>query len=90
MKGIPAFLRDCVKLQALRSHERKGVLAIGYEHAQPQVALEPLWKNFELLAHEVMKVRLGGRVLARRTALIHPVHGQLIVADWEVLGRHSV
>src|SRR5579883_3455074 len=52
-EGNTSLLGDCVKLQALRCHERKGVLAIGYEHAQPQVALEPLWNSFELLAHEV-------------------------------------
>ena len=65
--------------------ERKGVLAIGYEHNPPQVTLEPLWRGFELLATEVMKVRLSARALTRRNGLIHPVHQQLIVVGWEVL-----
>ena len=87
--GNMSLLGDCLKLQGLTCQERRGALAIGYEHDRPQIALEPLWRGFELLAVGVMNVRLGARVLARRTDLIHPVHQQVIVAGWEVLSRCS-
>lgn len=84
--GNTSLLGDRVKLSALTGHERKGVLAIGYEHDPPQVALEPLWRGFELLAGEVMNTMLSERTTATRRGLIHPVHQQLIVVAWEVLG----
>src|SRR3954469_8524988 len=57
-EGNISLLGDCMKLQSLTCQERKGAVAIGYEHDPPQVALEPLWRSFELLATEVMNVRL--------------------------------
>jgi hypothetical protein len=84
-EGNTSLLGDCVKLRAFTCQERKGVVAIGYEHEPPQVALEPLWRGFELLATQVMNVDLGARALAQRSGLIHPVHQRLIVVGWEVV-----
>jgi hypothetical protein len=84
-EGNTSLLGDCVKLLASTCQLRKGVIGIGYEHDPPQITLEPLWRGFELLASEVMGVKLGARAMARRTGLIHPVHQQLIVVGWEVL-----
>jgi hypothetical protein len=83
--GNTSLLGDCLKLQSLERKERKGVIAIGYEHDPPKVPLDPLWKSFELIAEEVMGVEIGARALTRRSGLIHPVHQQLIVVGWEIL-----
>jgi len=74
------LLGDCLKLQAVAGEIRKAVIVIGYEHTPPQISLLPLLLSFELLAREVMSVRLGTRVQVIRTGLIHPVHQQLTVA----------
>jgi len=83
--GNTSLLGDCLKLQSLRTHERKAVVVIGYEHTPPQVSLQPLISSFELLAKEVMQIRLSPRVQIGCAGLIHPVHQQLTVAAWEVL-----
>lgn len=82
--GNTSLLGDCLKLQSLEGTERKGVIAVGYEHDPPRVQLEPLWKSFELIAQNVMNIEIGTRALARRKGLIHPVHQQLIVVGWEI------
>jgi hypothetical protein len=82
--GNTSLLGDCLKLQAFNCEERKGVLAIGYEHEPAQIPLEPLWSAFELIAAGVMNLNLGPRVVARRCGLIHPVHQQLVVIGWEL------
>jgi hypothetical protein len=82
--GNTSLLGDCLKLQLSQCEEKRGVLAIGYEHEPAKVDLEPLWRGFELLAAGVMNVNLGARAMARRTGLIHPVHQQVIVAGWQM------
>jgi hypothetical protein len=83
--GNTSLLGDCLKLQSLQESIRKAVAVVGYEHTPPQVSVQPLLLSFELLAREVMGIRLGARVQANRAGLIHPVHQQLTVAAWEVL-----
>jgi hypothetical protein len=85
--GNVSAIGDCFKLLESSGNERKAVLVIGYEHSPPQVSLDPLFRAFEVVATEVSKVRLGTRFEAFRDALNHPVHQQLRVAAWEVLGR---
>jgi hypothetical protein len=83
--GSTSLLGDCLKLRSHPCQERKAVLAIGYEHDPPQVSLEPLMRSFELIATEVLSIRLGKRVSALRTGLIHPVHQRLTVLGWTVV-----
>lgn len=80
-------LGDCVKLMALDRPERKGIIVICYEHTPPQVTIQPLVNGFELLAKHVMHIELSERVSAVRAGLVHPIHQQLTVFGWEVLGR---
>jgi hypothetical protein len=82
--GNTSLLGDCLKLQSMTCGEQRGVLAIGYEHEPPQVSLEPLWRAFEVVATEVLDIRLGPRVQAKRNGLVHPVHQQLTVIGWKV------
>lgn len=82
--GNTSLLGDCLKLRSYTGQEQKAVIAIGYEHNPPQVDLEPLTRSFEVIATEVLAIRLGQRVSALRTDLIHPVHQRLIVMGWTV------
>jgi hypothetical protein len=53
----------------------------------PQVVLETAIASFELIAREIMQVLLSSRVEEKRCGLVHPVHQQLRVYGYEVLGR---
>jgi hypothetical protein len=89
-EGNVSLIGDCLKLQQLGGAERKGVVAIGYEHTPPKIALAPLLDAFELVTTKVVRVRIGPRIQVVRSGLCHPVHQQLLVASWEVLPAVSV
>jgi hypothetical protein len=76
---------DAMKLQSLQAELSKAVLIYGFEHATPQVPLEPAVRAFELIATKVAGVRLGRRIEEMRDALLHPAHAVLRVYGWEVL-----
>ena len=78
---------DCLKLLDSGLPERKGILVFGYEHTEPRVPLDPAIRSFELLATDIMRIRLSGRIERRIEGLCHPVHQVLRVFCWEVLGR---
>jgi hypothetical protein len=84
--GNVSLIGDCLKLHNLSLDERKAVAVIGYEHSPPHVHLQPLIRSFELLSREIAGVQLSNRVEIFRNGLIHPVHQQLTVFAWEVLG----
>ena len=63
----------------------RAVLIYGFEHATPQVPLEPAVLAFELIATKVAGVRLGRRIEEMRDALQHPAHAVVRVYGWEVL-----
>ncbi|PYL10288.1 MAG: hypothetical protein DME33_01670 [Verrucomicrobia bacterium] len=65
--------------------ERKGIIVFGYEHTQAVVPLDPAIRSFELLAAQVMQVKLTARIERRIEGLIHPVHQVLRVFGWEIL-----
>jgi hypothetical protein len=66
--------------------ERKAVIIFGYERTPPSVKLDAAIRGFEVLAKEVMNLRLTDRMEELRDGLIHPVHQQLRVFAYEVLG----
>ena len=86
-EGNQSSLGDCLKLCNLHIPERKAVVVIGFEHNPPVIPLEPLIESFELLAQEILSIQLGPRIVERRENLIHPIHQQLSVIAWEVLGK---
>ena len=88
--GNQSSLGDGLKLRNLHITERKAVVVIGYEHNPPVIPLRPLIDSFELLATQILNIQLGPRIEAKRTNLIHPVHQQLSVYAWEVLGTSAV
>jgi hypothetical protein len=84
--GNTSSLGDCLKLIQCGLSERKAIVIFGYEHCPAQVCIEPAIASFELLAREIMKLRLGNRVEELREHLVHPVHQQLRVYGFEVFG----
>jgi len=86
-EGNVSSIGDCIKLLKLSLPERKAVVVIGYEHDPPKITLKPLIDSFEIIAKDVMKIQLGARAEENRKGLVHPVHQQLTVFAWEVLGN---
>lgn len=78
-------LGDCLKLLQLNCPEKKAIVVIGYEHDPPIISLNPLIKGFEMLADQLLKIKLGPREVENRRNLVHPVHQQLTVFAWEIL-----
>ncbi len=85
--GNVSAIGDCLRLLGLPDPERRAVVVVGYEHTPPQISLSPLFHAFEVVAEHVARVKLGGQVSVTRLGLVHPVHRQLTVAGWEVLGQ---
>ena len=84
--GNVSVIGDCFKMAQYAGPERRAVLVVGYEHAPPQIDLSPLFKSFEAIAANVCGIQLSSRVEVFSRELTHPVHQQLRVAAWEVLG----
>jgi hypothetical protein len=83
--GNTSSLGDCLKLLSSNFPERKAVLVIGYEHTPPVIPLEPAIRGFELLAAEVLRLKLSSREQVTVTGLVHPCHQQATIYGWEVL-----
>ena len=83
--GNTSSLGDCMKLLQSALPERKGVIVFGYEHAQAVVPLDPAIRSFELLAAQIILVKLTPRIERRIAGLIHPVHQVLRVFGWQIL-----
>lgn len=86
-EGNQSSLGDCLKLLDLSIREQKAIVVIGYEHIPPLISLQPLVDSFEIIAKQIIKVELGPGITENRKNLIHPIHQQLTVFAWEVLGR---
>ena len=85
--GNTSSLGDCLKLLTSGLPERKAVLIFGFEHTPPKVELETAIAGFELLADRLLNLRLSPRVHCLRQHLVHPVHQQLRVYGYEILGH---
>jgi hypothetical protein len=85
--GSTSSLGDCLTLLDSPLSERKAILIIGYEHDSPITPLAPAIRGFEILARDVIAVHLSDRVEQLRNGLIDPVHRQLRVFGYEILGR---
>jgi len=83
--GSTSSIGDCLKLLDSGFTERKAVIVFGYEHTPPKIKLEPAIRSFELIAHEVVGIRLSERVEQMVIDLVHPFHRQAHVYGWEVL-----
>jgi hypothetical protein len=84
--GNTSSLGDCIKLLESGLPERKAIVIFGYEHTPPQVLLRPAVRGFELLARELLSIQLSMPEEQVRSGLVHPVHQQLRVFGYEVIG----
>ena len=84
--GNTSSLGDCLKLIGSSLTERKAVVIFGFEHTPALVSLEPAIRGFELLARNLLALELSPRHELLRKGLVHPVHQQLRVYGYEVLG----
>ncbi len=85
-EGNISALGDCLKLNHYKSQERKGVVVFVYEHTPPVIDLRVLVNCFELLARDVLRIKLTPRAEALEMDLVHPVHQQVTVYGWEIMG----
>lgn len=85
--GNTSSIGDCIKLITSAGSERKAVVVFGYEHDPALISLDPCIKGFEMLASNLLGIRLSPRIERKITDLIHPVHQVLRVFAWEVLGK---
>ena len=87
--GNTSSLGDCLKLLSSGLAERKAAIIFGFEHVPPQLSLDAAVLGFEVLAREVINLCLTPRIEETRSGLIHPVHRQLRVFAYEVLGSRT-
>jgi len=87
--GNTSSLGDCMKLLHSGLPERKGIIVFGYEHVQAVIPLDPAIRSFELLAEQIMQIKLTPRIERRIEGLIHPVHQVLRVFGWEILNKND-
>jgi hypothetical protein len=83
--GNVSLIGDALKLEHLAEYLQKGLCVIGFEHVPARISLDPLLDSFELIALQVMNIRLGSRVEQRRGPLVHPEHQLLRCVGWQVL-----
>ena len=83
-EGNTSLIGDAIKLSSLTTYPNKALFAIGYEHDPPQIALDPLFDSFELIAREILKIPIGVRIEQARRGLIHPTHQVLRCLAWQL------
>ena len=49
--GNTSLIGDAIKLKALEGFIRKAVIAIGYEHTQAKISLDPLFSSYEMIVN---------------------------------------
>jgi hypothetical protein len=82
--GNTSAIGDCLKLIRSTFTERKGVIIYGFEHNPPVIDLEPAIRSFEIIAEQVMGIRLGARCMAMFDGLRHPVFHRGAVYGWQI------
>jgi|SRR5579859_1110428 len=83
--GNTSAIGDGLKLLESGFTERKGIVVYGFEHTPPQVALELAVRSFEVIARDVVGLRLGERISCTFEGLVHPFHQQGRIYGWELL-----
>jgi len=82
--GNVSLIGDAIKLLQLQDYNHKGLFIIGYEHNPPKISLDPIIASFELIAQNVMKIKLGDRIEEKRIDLVHPEHQVVRCIGWEL------
>lgn len=88
--GHTSSIGECLKLLQSGFPERKAIIVFGYEHTPAQIDLCLAVRAFEVIAEEVVGIKLSPRLTEEFAQLIHPVHQQGRVFGWEILARTAV
>ena len=83
-EGNVSLMGDAIKLMGTNDFDRKGLIAIGYEHSPAEISLDPLLFSFEIVSKSVLNLPLSKRVEFKRDRLIHPVHQVVRCVGWEL------
>ena len=84
--GNESSIGDCLKLVNSGFSENLAAFVIGYEHSTPNISLDPLVNSFELIADQIMGIKLSKREERVRTGLIHPIHQTVRIFAWKING----
>jgi hypothetical protein len=84
-RGNVSAIADAYKLLDHDGNERRGLIAIGYEHEPPRIDIITLISAFELLSRQLLRLPLGQRHTSVVDGCVHPVHQRATVFGW-VLG----
>jgi len=82
--GNTSLIGDAIKLANLVTYPNKGLFVIGFEHNPPKIRLDPLLDSFEVIASQVMGIRLYGRIEEKRDGLVHSEHQVLRCVGWQL------
>ena len=82
--GNVSLISDAIKLISLSDFLNKGLFVIGFEHNPAKINLDPLLESFEVIARQVMGIRLSERIEQKRVGLIHPVHQVIRCIGWQL------
>jgi len=83
-EGNVSSIGDAIKLINSDLIERKGIIAITYEHDPPKIQVQVLVECFEYIVRNIVHISLGERYTATIKNLIHPIHQQCTVYGWEL------
>ncbi len=83
--GNVSLIGDALKLLQLPNYSRKGLVIIGYEHNPAKISLDPIISSFELIAKDVIKIKIGERIEEKRSGLVHPEHQVVRCIGWELV-----
>lgn len=87
--GNISLIGDAIKLANLNDYSNKGLFVIGFEHNPPKIYLDPLLNSFEVIASQVMSIRLHERIEEKRDGLVHSEHQVLRCIGWQLDRKES-
>lgn len=87
--GNTSLIGDAIKLANLTAYPNKGLFVIGFEHDPPKIGLDPLVNSFEVIASQVMGIRLCERIEEKRDGLVHSEHQVLRCIGWQLDSKES-
>jgi hypothetical protein len=85
--GNVSAIADAMKLMQYGGNERKGIVAIAYEHDPPIVDVGILISAFEIISRDLLKLPLGSRYVQMVTQCVHPVHQKATIFGWELAAK---
>jgi hypothetical protein len=80
--GNVSAIGDALKLMRHEGSERRGIIAITYEHEPPEIDVGILVSGFELLCRQLLRLPLGDRYTCVVGGCVHPVHQRATVYGW--------